>query len=39
MHKTFEIPLDIPDVTIEKVETDRHGDGRSYVLGEGWSCT
>jgi len=25
MHKTFEIPLDIPDVTIEKVETDRHG--------------
>ena len=26
MHKTFEIPLDIPDVTIEKVETDRHGD-------------
>lgn len=26
MHKTFEIALDIPDVTIEKVETDRHGD-------------
>lgn len=26
MHKTFEIPLDIPDVTIEKVETNRHGD-------------
>jgi transposase len=26
MHKTFEIPLDIPDVTIEKVETKRHGD-------------
>ena len=26
MRKTFEIPLDIPDVTIEKVETDRHGD-------------
>jgi len=26
MHKTFEIPLDIPDVTIEKVETDRRGD-------------
>src|SRR5216683_5299279 len=26
MHKTFEIPLDIPDVMIEKVGTDRHGD-------------
>ena len=26
MHKTFEIPLDIPDVTIEQVETNRHGD-------------
>ena len=26
MHKTFEIPLDIPDVTIEQVATDRHGD-------------
>ncbi len=26
VHKTFEIPLDIPDVTIEKTETDRHGD-------------
>ena len=26
MRKTFEIPLDIPDVTIEKVETDRYGD-------------
>ena len=26
MHKTFEIPLDIPDVTIEKTETKRHGD-------------
>ena len=26
VHKTFEIPLDIPDVTIEKTETNRHGD-------------
>src|SRR6266478_1297699 len=26
MRKTFEIPLDIPDVTIQTVETDRHGD-------------
>jgi len=26
VHKTFEIPLDIPDVTIEKTETKRHGD-------------
>jgi transposase len=26
MRQTFEIPLDIPEVTIEKVETDRHGD-------------
>jgi hypothetical protein len=26
MRKTFEIPLDIPDVPIETVETDRHGD-------------
>jgi len=26
VHKTFEIPLDIPDVTIEKTETDCHGD-------------
>src|SRR2546427_694550 len=26
VHKTFEIPLDIPDVTIEKAETNRHGD-------------
>jgi len=24
MRKTFEIPLDIPDVTIQTVETDRH---------------
>ncbi len=26
MRQTFEIPLDIPEVTIEKVETDRNGD-------------
>jgi transposase len=26
VHKTFEMPLDIPDVTIEKAETNRHGD-------------
>ena len=26
MRKTFEIPLDIPDVTIENVETDRNRD-------------
>jgi hypothetical protein len=26
MRKTFEIPLDIPDVTIQTVETDRHSD-------------
>jgi len=26
MRKTFEIPLDLPDVTIQTVETDRHGD-------------
>ena len=26
MRKTFEIPLDIPEVTIEQVETDSHGD-------------
>jgi hypothetical protein len=25
MRKTFEIPLDIPDVTIQSVETDRNG--------------
>ena len=25
MRKTFEIPLDIPDVTIQTVETDRNG--------------
>ena len=40
MHKTFEIPLDIPDVTIEKTETKRHGDivitVRSTI--EGTSC-
>src|SRR6266568_3083358 len=40
MRKTFEIPLDIPDVTIQTVETDRHGDfvitGKSTV--EGTSC-
>ena len=26
MRQTFEIPLDIPDVMIEKVETGRNGD-------------
>ena len=26
MRKTFEIPLDIPQVTVEQVETDSHGD-------------
>jgi transposase len=26
VHKTFEISLDLPDVTIEKIETNRHGD-------------
>jgi hypothetical protein len=26
VHKTFEIPLDIPDVTIEKTATNHHGD-------------
>jgi transposase len=26
VHKTFEIPLDIPDVTIEKTATNRYGD-------------
>ncbi len=40
MRKTFEIPLDIPDVTIQTVETDRHGDfvitGKRTV--EGTSC-
>jgi len=40
VHKTFEIPLDIPDVTIEKTETKRHGDivitVRSTI--EGTSC-
>ncbi len=40
MHKTFEIPLDIPDVTIEKVETDRHGGFVITVKSavEGTSC-
>ncbi len=37
MRKTFEIPLDIPDVTIQTVATDRHGDfvitGKSTVAG------
>jgi len=26
MRKTFEMPLDIPEVTVEQVETDNHGD-------------
>src|SRR6266851_2880588 len=40
MRKTFEIPLDIPDVTIETVETDRHGDFVITVKStvEGTSC-
>ena len=40
MRKTFEIPLDIPDVTIETVETDRHGDFVLTVKStvEGTSC-
>jgi len=40
MRKTFEMPLDIPDVTIQTVETDRHGDVVSTVTRtvEGTSC-
>ena len=40
MRKTFEIPLDIPDVTIQTVETDRHGDCVITVQStvEGTSC-
>jgi hypothetical protein len=40
MRKTFEIPLDIPDVTIQTVETDRHGDFVITVKStvEGTSC-
>jgi transposase len=40
MRKTFEIPLDIPDVTIQTVETDRHGDFVITVQStvEGTSC-
>jgi transposase len=40
VHKTFEIPLDIPDVTIEKTETKRHGDIIITVQStiEGTSC-
>ena len=40
MRKTFEIPLDIPDVTIQSVETDRHGDFVITVKStvEGTSC-
>ena len=40
MRKTFEIPLDIPDVTIQTVETDRHGDLVITVKStvEGTSC-
>jgi hypothetical protein len=40
MRKTFEISLDMPDVTIQTVVTDRHG---HFVItvkstGEGTSC-
>jgi transposase len=40
MRQTFEIPLDIPDVTIQTVETDRHGDFVITVKStvEGTSC-
>ena len=40
MRKTFEIPLDIPEVTIQTVETDRHGDFVITVKStvEGTSC-
>ena len=40
VHKTFEISLDIPDVTIEKTETNRHGDIVITVKStiEGTSC-
>src|SRR5882724_2497360 len=40
MRKTFEIPLDIPDVTIQTVGTDRHGDFVITVKStvEGTSC-
>jgi transposase len=40
MRQTFEIPLDIPDVTIETVATDRHGDFVITVKStvEGASC-
>ena len=40
MRKTLEIPLDLPDVTIQTVETDRHGDCVSTVKStvEGPSC-
>jgi transposase len=40
MRKTFEIPLDIPDVAIQTVETDRHGDFVITVKStvEGTSC-
>src|SRR5713101_1411174 len=40
MRKTLEIPLDIPEVTIQHVETDRHGDFVITVKStvEGTSC-
>jgi len=40
MRQTFEIPLDIPEVTIQHVETDRHGDFVITVKStvEGTSC-
>ena len=40
MRKTFEIPLNIPEVTIQHVETDRHGDFVITVKStvEGTSC-
>lgn len=40
VHKTFEIPLDIPDVTVEKTTTNHHGDMVITVQStiEGTSC-
>jgi transposase len=40
MRQTFEIPLDIPEVTIQHVETDRYGDFVITVKStiEGTSC-
>jgi hypothetical protein len=40
MRKTFAMPLDLPDGTIQTVDTDRHGDGVITVkrTGEGTFC-